>query len=198
MTGDVFHRMAFVERKCGFDDSRRQLRKPSANRDAFPGNAVFTDNISFQVHQFANANANAVDAFRLNFPGVPVYHGDIANLSVEQALEMTGLQPGELDVFDGSPPCQGFSVAGKRKALDPRNSLIFEFGRLVVELAAATFVMENFLAAMRRAYSCSRQAELHGGGALSSISIPAGVGPWRSTKCSVFINSLKHISLIIL
>ena len=41
---------------------------------------------------------NAVATFKLNFPEVPVYHGDIAKISVEQVLEMTGLQPGELEV----------------------------------------------------------------------------------------------------
>jgi DNA (cytosine-5)-methyltransferase 1 len=49
---------------------------------------------------------NAVATFKLNFPDVPIYHGDIAQLSVTQCLEMAGIQPGELDVFDGSPPCQ--------------------------------------------------------------------------------------------
>jgi DNA (cytosine-5)-methyltransferase 1 len=48
---------------------------------------------------------NAVQTFKLNFPGVPVYHGDIAKLSVGQCLSMTGLEPGQLDVLDGSPPC---------------------------------------------------------------------------------------------
>ena len=57
---------------------------------------------------------NAVDTFRLNFPEVPVYHGDIAKLPVNEVFMLTGLKEGELDVFDGSPPCQGFSTAGKR------------------------------------------------------------------------------------
>lgn len=48
---------------------------------------------------------HAVETFKLNFPEVPVYHGDIGALSVEEALWKTGLKPGELDVFDGSPPC---------------------------------------------------------------------------------------------
>ena len=86
---------------------------------------------------------NAVATFRLNFPDVPVYHGDIARLSVEQALEMTGLQPGELDVFDGSPPCQGFSTAGKRQMDDPRNQLFREYVRLLRGLRPKVFVMEN-------------------------------------------------------
>lgn len=86
---------------------------------------------------------NAVATFKLNFPDVPVYHGDIAKLSVEKVLEMTGLQPGELDVFDGSPPCQGFSTAGKRMIDDPRNQLFREYVRLLRGLKPKVFVMEN-------------------------------------------------------
>lgn len=86
---------------------------------------------------------NAVDTFRLNFPDVPVYHGDIAKLSVERVLEETQLQPGQLDVFDGSPPCQGFSTAGKRMMDDPRNQLFREYVRLLRGLQPRVFVMEN-------------------------------------------------------
>lgn len=86
---------------------------------------------------------NAVETFRLNFPDVPVYHGDIAELTVEEMLRLTGLKPGELDVFDGSPPCQGFSTAGKRVLDDPRNSLFREFVRLLRGLKPKVFVMEN-------------------------------------------------------
>ena len=86
---------------------------------------------------------NAVDTFRLNFPEVPVYHGDIAALTVDECLERTGLRPGELDVFDGSPPCQGFSTAGKRNLDDPRNQLFREYVRLLKGLMPRVFVMEN-------------------------------------------------------
>lgn len=86
---------------------------------------------------------NAVDTFKLNFPDVPVYHGDIAKISVEQVLEMTGLKPGELDIFDGSPPCQGFSTAGKRELTDNRNQLFREYVRLLRGLQPKVFVMEN-------------------------------------------------------
>jgi DNA (cytosine-5)-methyltransferase 1 len=86
---------------------------------------------------------NAVATFKANFPGVPVYHGDIAKLSVDQALSMSGLKPGELDVFDGSPPCQGFSTAGKRIMDDPRNQLFREYVRLLAGLRPKVFVMEN-------------------------------------------------------
>jgi DNA (cytosine-5)-methyltransferase 1 len=86
---------------------------------------------------------NAVATFRLNFPDVPVYHGDIAALSVEECLRLANIAPGELDILDGSPPCQGFSTAGKRILDDPRNGLFREYVRLLRGLRPKTFVMEN-------------------------------------------------------
>lgn len=86
---------------------------------------------------------NAVETFQLNFPDVPVYHGDIAKLSVEECLRLTGLEPGQLDVLDGSPPCQGFSTAGKRNLDDDRNQLFREYVRLLRGLRPKAFVMEN-------------------------------------------------------
>lgn len=86
---------------------------------------------------------NAVATFRLNFPDVPVYHGDIAKLSVDECCQLAGVKPGELDVFDGSPPCQGFSTAGKRQLDDPRNGLFREYVRLLKGLQPRVFVMEN-------------------------------------------------------
>lgn len=86
---------------------------------------------------------NAVETFKLNFPGVPVYHGDITKLSGDECMKLAGISKGELDVLDGSPPCQGFSTAGKRKYNDPRNSLFKEYARLLNDLQPKVFVMEN-------------------------------------------------------
>lgn len=86
---------------------------------------------------------NAVQTYKLNYPDTPVYHGDIAKLSVEEALRLTGLQRGELDIFDGSPPCQGFSTAGKRDFGDGRNQLFREYVRLLRGFMPKVFVMEN-------------------------------------------------------
>jgi DNA (cytosine-5)-methyltransferase 1 len=87
---------------------------------------------------------NAVETFKLNFPDIPVYHGDIAKLSVKQCMKLAGLKnEGELDIFDGSPPCQGFSIAGKRDFSDNRNQLFKEYVRLLRGLKPKVFVMEN-------------------------------------------------------
>lgn len=92
---------------------------------------------------------NAAKTFQLNFPDVPLFHGDIKDLSVEDCLKRTGLKRGELDVFDGSPPCQGFSMAGSRKFNDPRNSLFKEYCRLLEGLQPKAFVMENVTGMVR-------------------------------------------------
>lgn len=86
---------------------------------------------------------HAVNSFKANFPHVPVYHGDIAKLSVDDCLARIGLRPGELSVFDGSPPCQGFSTVGQRETGDSRNGLFKEFARLLAGLRPRAFVMEN-------------------------------------------------------
>ncbi len=77
-------------------------------------------------------------------PGVShFFFGDVAKLSGAEILKAIGLERGELDCVCGSPPCQGFSRAGKQNVLDPRNSLVFEFVRLVLELRPKTMVFEN-------------------------------------------------------
>jgi DNA (cytosine-5)-methyltransferase 1 len=71
------------------------------------------------------------------------YFGDVRLLSAEELLADLGLGVGELDCIFGGPPCQGFSKAGKQDVMDPRNSLVFEFTRLVREAQPKAFVMEN-------------------------------------------------------
>lgn len=77
-------------------------------------------------------------------PGVEHFWlGDIRQLSGKQILDAIGVEVGAVDCVFGGPPCQGFSIAGKRQVLDPRNSLIFEFARMILEIRPKTFVMEN-------------------------------------------------------
>lgn len=85
----------------------------------------------------------AVEVYKANFPETPVICRDIAQVTAEELLALTGLSCGQLDILDGSPPCQGFSTAGKRQVHDPRNSLFKEFVRLLDGLQPRVFVMEN-------------------------------------------------------
>lgn len=71
------------------------------------------------------------------------FFGDIRQLKCEAVLEVMEMERGDLDCITGGPPCQGYSNAGKRNVLDPRNSLVFEFCRVIVGLQPKTFVFEN-------------------------------------------------------
>lgn len=86
---------------------------------------------------------NAVAAYRANHPTTKMFHGDIAKVTGAQLMKATGLEFGELDVLDGSPPCQGFSTAGQRALNDPRNKLFQQQLRLIDELGPKRVVLEN-------------------------------------------------------
>lgn len=89
---------------------------------------------------------NAVEVYKANFPEANVWHGDIADLGVDEALAIANIEIGELDILDGSPPCQGFSFMidrGRKTANDPRNSGVLEEQRLIEGMQPKTFIMEN-------------------------------------------------------
>jgi len=86
---------------------------------------------------------NSIDTLKLNFPDLPVLHKDICEISADEIMEITGIEKGNLNILDGSPPCQGFSTAGKRKLADNRNNLFQEYVRLLNDLQPEMFVMEN-------------------------------------------------------
>ena len=86
---------------------------------------------------------NSVETFKLNFPRVPVWKKDIKTVSGKDILRFCRLRKGALDLLDGSPPCQGFSLSGRRDVNDPRNDLFREYVRLIDELRPKVFVMEN-------------------------------------------------------
>lgn len=100
---------------------------------------------------------HACEQLRRNFPHAEVVEGDVTQLSAEDALRLARVEPGELDLLDGSPPCQGFSTANKsaRKfgleslLKDPRNFLFREHLRLLDAFRPKALIMEN-VAAMTR------------------------------------------------
>ena len=92
--------------------------------------AVDIDPIHCAVHKY-------------NFPHTAVIPRSITDLSGKEILAAAGVKQREVDCVFGGSPCQGFSLIGQRSLDDPRNRLVKEFVRIVVELRARTFVFEN-------------------------------------------------------
>lgn len=86
---------------------------------------------------------DALVTYRHNFPNAAVLHEDISKVSGSKILQMARLKVEDVDVIIGGPPCQGFSVSGKRMIDDERNVLYKSFVRIVSELKPKVFVMEN-------------------------------------------------------
>lgn len=70
---------------------------------------------------------------------------DASDVSGKDLLERAELDIGDLDLFSGGPPCQGFSKQRRGAAFleDPRNRLVLEYARLVKEMQPKSFLFEN-------------------------------------------------------
>jgi len=92
---------------------------------------------------FANTIKTNVDDGFFGQP-VSVLNEDISKLSVKEFLEKTGIDPNDVDVVVGGPPCQTFSTAGRRKSVeDHRGTLLWDYLRFVEGLKPKFFLMEN-------------------------------------------------------
>lgn len=81
--------------------------------------------VSLQTYKYNHKNADIL----------------LADLSV---FDLKKLQlDKDIDVIIGGPPCQGFSLAGKRDVNDPRNKLYQAFVRAVEYFKPKAFVLEN-------------------------------------------------------
>lgn len=70
--------------------------------------------------------------------------GDVQELAEEKKLrEFLGKEFFNIDVICGGPPCQGFSMAGKRNPDDLRNQLVRSYINILKQVKPKYFVMEN-------------------------------------------------------
>ena len=92
--------------------------------------AVELDPIHASVHEY-------------NFPFWTTICKSVAETNGRTIREQSAIGDRDIDVVFGGPPCQGFSLMGKRDLSDERNSLVFNFLNLVLDLQPKYFVMEN-------------------------------------------------------
>jgi DNA (cytosine-5)-methyltransferase 1 len=96
----------------------------------------------------------AADSYEANFPEAYVDRRDIRQVQPEEILGRLSLEPGQLDLFEGSPPCASFSTAGARDRLwgevkkysdtkQRTDDLFFEWLRLLRGFRPRAFLAEN-------------------------------------------------------
>lgn len=73
-----------------------------------------------------------------------VFEGDIRKFSPEVILSELNLNPGDIDLLFGGPPCQAFSQIGKQKALeDERGQLLYQVLRYAQVIKPHAILMEQ-------------------------------------------------------
>lgn len=102
----------------------------------------------------------AQEVYRLNHRGTLLDTRDIRSVRPQDILDEVGLEVGEIDLLDGSPPCASFSSSGKvskgwgaEKAYSDKrqrvDDLFHEFARILEGLKPRAFVAENVAGLVR-------------------------------------------------
>lgn len=129
--------------------AKYSMKKPTAI-DLFSGCGGLTLGLKqagFRVVGAVEIDPLACRTYKGNHKDVRIWQEDISMLPVSKVRVELGLQPGQLDLLAGCPPCQGFSSLrtrnGAMKNRDHRNNLIREMLRFVRALRPKAVMMEN-------------------------------------------------------
>ena len=115
--------------------------------DLFSGAGGFSygmeKNSHFKTVVALDFNKYALDTFKYNMPDSEIICGDITNDEIkEQVIKIS--KEKKVNMIIGGPPCQGFSLKGKKLGLDdPRNYLFNEYLKIVDALKPEVFIIEN-------------------------------------------------------
>lgn len=75
---------------------------------------------------------------------IKIFECDIERFSPHEFLKKMEIEPEQIDLLVGGPPCQSFSTAGRRGTVqDPRGSLLWQYLKWIEVLKPKFFLMEN-------------------------------------------------------
>jgi DNA (cytosine-5)-methyltransferase 1 len=110
--------------------------------DLFAGCGGFSHGFlqaGYEVVAFVENWQPAIETFRKNHPQATLIGRDIT-LIPDKTIQ---IYKNHVDVIIGGPPCQGFSMCGKRNPKDKRNTLYKEYLRFVGIIQPKLVIMEN-------------------------------------------------------
>lgn len=101
------------------------------------GMSLGFEQAGFSIELGIDNCGDALSTFKKNHKNSSIIDADLSKLDPSEINIDT------IDVIIGGPPCQGFSIAGKRIVEDERNNLYKSFVRYVDFFKPKAFVMEN-------------------------------------------------------
>jgi DNA (cytosine-5)-methyltransferase 1 len=110
----------------------------------------------------SDIDENCEKTFATNFPQIPFLCGDLSEFTKDEFDKI--ISDKEIDVIIGGPPCQGFSLANKKRnkvSEDPRNKLFYEFVKTINWYNPKSFVMENVKEGMKKS-NVDKIFKMHG------------------------------------
>ncbi len=100
-------------------------------------------NINFKTVIALDNDINAAKTFKKNMPKTEVVVGDITDDTIKSKIIALAKKQ-EVNMIVGGPPCQGYSMKGKKLGLnDPRNFLFREYLNIVKRIQPEVFIIEN-------------------------------------------------------
>lgn len=100
----------------------------------------FKKNKNFNIQLANDIWEPAKNTYVYNNKDIPFILNDIKNID-EYIIKK--YMPNGVDIIIGGPPCQGFSMCGTRDINDVRNTLFYEYARIVNLTRPYVFIMEN-------------------------------------------------------
>lgn len=103
----------------------------------------------FNIVSAVEQDSQIGETYLHNHPETFLFNQDIKELQSKEISKVFEQQYADCDVIIGGPPCQGFSMSGRRirrnnKFIDdPRNKLFLEYYRIVKDFNPKVFVIEN-------------------------------------------------------
>jgi len=139
--------MPIKRKRASKDDLKASIASQSyCAIDSFCGPGGMSLGLSlagFNVAYAFDKDEKAIETHSKNLPELAEI-AEAQHLSGNDILNKANKRPGEIDLFAGGPPCQGFSKQKRGAHLgDKRNGLIEEYIRLVQEIQPRFFLFEN-------------------------------------------------------
>ena len=105
---------------------------------------IGVDRCGFKTCCAVELDPHCASTLRRNARGKEVWNVDIRALDPRRVTDSLDLQPGDVALLSGGPPCQPFSQTGKQSgARDPSGGPAFEMVRFATALRPSAVVIEQ-------------------------------------------------------